>query len=171
MTTPAAGEALICELAAGEQFGGYCSAFPDASHDAGDVLRVAVQVGLVDPYLGLLERALRQRRAVRDEEWIALLKRAAWPRPLPVWAREPPKPVVIGPCPIGQYEERYDLPRWLRDDVPSSRDCSLWRRSAIKCGAITICVAIIGLALPAPDTLDFWLAMAALVVALIAAAL
>ena len=89
------GNALICELAASKLFGDYVRAFPGTSRDAGDMLRVAVSVGLVDRYQALLERALWERRPVRDEQWHGLLAQVSWPRALPEWARNPPEPVVI----------------------------------------------------------------------------
>jgi hypothetical protein len=82
-----AGYALVYELAAGKPFGGYCCVFPEASRDAGQVFRIAAQVGLVEQFQARLERALRERRRVRDEEWHALLAQVSWPRPLPEWDR------------------------------------------------------------------------------------
>lgn len=115
------GEALICELAAGRLFGEYVAAFPEASRDAGDMLRVAVQIGVVDEYQELLRRALEAKRPVRDEQWHALCALVSWPRSLPEWQREPPVPVIIGPCPIGR-----DNP-WL---YPPARDPNRERKHA-----------------------------------------
>jgi hypothetical protein len=85
----ASGYVLIDELAASKLFGDYVSTFPAASRDAGHMLRVAVQVGLVHEYQALLERALRERRAVPNEAWHALLAQVSWPRSLPEWDRGP----------------------------------------------------------------------------------
>lgn len=99
------GEALICELAASELFGEYIRAFPAVSSDAGRVLRIAVQVGIVDRYLQHLERALNEQQPVSDAEWHALLGKVSWPRPLPEWCRQRPEPIVIdghGPFDFGE---------------------------------------------------------------------
>ena len=175
-TPPLTGEALICELAVGKLFGDYLTAFPNASRDAGDMLRVAVQIGLVDRYQDLLARALKEKRPVPEGDWHELCAKVPWPRPLPKWQREPPQPVVIGPCPVGPnsplaWPERTGLLGWLFDDSPTRREPFPWRRSLVKVAAIAVCTAIVGLALPPSETFDFWIAIAALVVALIAAAL
>lgn len=83
------GYALIDELAATKPFGDYCCRFPAAARDAGAMLRVAVQLDLVEQFQARLERARRERRPVRDEEWHALLAQVSWPRPLPEWDRGP----------------------------------------------------------------------------------
>lgn len=188
----ATGYALISELAGGKPFGDYCSAFPAAASDAGKVLRISVQVGLLDCFLEHLERALREKHPVPEAEWLALLAKVPWPRPLPEWDRGPigemkllfnpaatpdwPEPEGVRGCHFGFQHPGddwpvKDLPSWLRSKLEGADEPFPWRRSVLKVGAITFCVSIIGLALPSPETLDFWVAMAALVVALIAAAL
>ena len=184
------GYALIDELAASRLFGDYVSAFPNASRDAGNMLRVAVQVGLVDCYQELLECALRAKRPVPQGDWHALLAQVPWPRPLPEWDRAPIEQwrldmnpdatpnwpeSCLGGCHIGSRHgdpwKRTGLPGWLFDDSPTRREAFPWSKSLIKVVAIAVCVSIVGLALPSRDTIDFWVAMAAVAVALLAAAL
>jgi hypothetical protein len=131
----ASGYALIDELAASKPFGDYVSTFPEASRDAGDMLRVAVQVGLVHEYQALLERALHERRAVRDETWHALLSQISWPRSLPEWDRGPigelrllfnpvatpgwPEGRILG-CRFGQHSEiAWPQRKGLRERISS----------------------------------------------------
>ena len=188
---PTSGYARIDELAAGKLFGDYMHAFPEASRDASIMLRTSVQVGIVDRYHEVLERALRVRRPVPDVEWHALLAQVSWPRPLPEWDRGPigqwrldwnpaatpdwPEEGIICVRHPGQQNswlrKHGGLRGWLFDDSPTGGEPFPWRRSLIKVVAIAVCTAIVTLALPPPETFDFWIAMAALVVALIAAAL
>jgi hypothetical protein len=84
------GYALISELAGSKLFGAYVRAFPAvARDDAGAVLRVAVQLGLVDRYQDLLKQALEERRPVAEADWHALCALVSWPRGLPAWDRAP----------------------------------------------------------------------------------
>lgn len=111
---PSTGYALIDQLAASKLFGDYVSAFPAASRDAGDMLRVAVQVGLVGEYQVLLEQALRAGRAVPDEAWHALLAKVSWPRSLPEWDRGP----------IGDWRLRWNhaaTANWPEDSITGCR--------------------------------------------------
>lgn len=179
--------AHIEELVAGKLFGDYCSAFPEASRDAGILLRVAVSVGLVVRYEGLLERALRAKRSVPEVEWHALIAQVPWPRPLPEWDRAPIEQwrldmnpdatpdwpeSYIGGCRIGPRHgnpwKRTGLLGRLFDDSPPGKTAPVTRAS-LRVLAISFCTAVLGLCLPSFDTPDYWVGMAAFLVALVVA--
>lgn len=185
------GYAAISELAGGELFGAYARAFPDSSRDAGEMLRVAVQIGQVERYQALLELALRDRKPVADEQWHGLCASVSWPRPLAAWDRAPIEQwrldmntnatpdwpeAYIGGCRVGPKSplawSNGDLPRFLRRDPEP--DSARPRRStiaiALRVLAIGICATVLGLALPGPGTLDHWLGLAAFFIALLVAA-
>lgn len=184
------GYAAIDELAGGELFGDYARAFPESSRDAGRMLRVAVQTDQVDRYQALLELALIDRRPVGDAQWHGLCAAVSWPRPLPEWDRAPIEQwrldmnpdatpdwpeAYIGGCQIGHrhpnpwLERRPGLLGWLFHDSPPGKSVPA-RRASLKVLAIAICSALLGLALPGSDTLDYWVGMAAFLIALLTAA-
>jgi len=181
------GYAVIDELAGGELFGAFARLFPESSRDAGRMLRVAVQIGQLERYQALLEGALRERKPVAEEQWHGLCASVSWPRALPAWDRAPieqwrldinpdatpnwPEARLMG-CHIGAgspyaWQQR-DLPRWLR--APRASSPSMARaRSALRVLAIAIGATVLGLCLPGFETLDYWVGMAAFLVALIVA--
>lgn len=185
------GYARIDELAAGKLFGDYCSRFPNSSRDAGHMLRLAVQIGQVERYQALLELALRERKPVDDEQWHGLCASVSWPRPLAAWDRAPIEQwrLDMNPDATPDWPEAYiggcrrgpnsplarsdgDLLRFLRQDREPDPDRP--RRSslaiALRVLAIVICATLLGLALPGSATLDFWVGVAAFIVALVVVA-
>lgn len=93
---------------------------------------------------------------------------------------DPPRTVVIdGVCDPALRESmrwhRSELPRWLRRAAPSTvgaprRGFRISARDLFKAVAIAVCAALLGLALPGTDTLDYWVGMAAFLTALLVAA-
>jgi hypothetical protein len=153
MEPAAAGPRDVDEFAGGELFGAYVAAFPGASRDAGRMLRVAVQIGQLERYQALLEGALRGRKPVADEHWHGLCASVSYIR-------------AGGPL---AWQQR-DLPRWLRDAPPPATSAAR-ARVGLKVLAIAICATVLGLCLPSYETLDYWVGMAAFLVALIVAAM
>ncbi len=93
---------------------------------------------------------------------------------------EPPKGVVIDTCQIGK-DSPYTwpnsaLPRWLRQGAAPSlvdapqRAFRVNARDLLKVLAIAVCTALLGLSLPSFDTLDYWVGMAAFLIALVVVA-
>ena len=183
------GYAAIDELGGGELFGAYARTFPKSSRDAGRMLRVAVQIGQLERYQALLEGALRDRKPVVEEQWHGLCASVSWPRALPAWDRAPieqwrlditpdatpdwPEERLMG-CHIDigaggplAWQQR-DLPRWLRDTRPPATSAAR-ARVGLKVLAIAICATVLGLCLPSYETLDYWVGMAAFLVALLVA--
>lgn len=85
---------------------------------------------------------------------------------------DPGPGVVIGPCHVGSGSpyawQQSDLPHWLRD-FHASATSGARVRAALKVLAIAICATVLGLALPGFETLDYWVGMAAFLVALVVA--
>jgi len=82
-------------------------------------------------------------------------------------AGEYPNDLVAG-CRFGNSRE-WDLPRFLRRDPRPVDPEDRVSRLAWKVMAIAVCTAVVALGLPGVDTLDFWVAMATFLTALVVA--
>jgi hypothetical protein len=138
------GYAMVGHVAASELFRKYRAAFPAAARDAGTMLRVSVQVGLVDRFLGRIERALNERRPVPEADWHALLATVSWPRALPAWCRQPRKPIVIDGH--GTFDSREP---WENDLLDGGGSVSAQLALVPRLLAVVVVVVTAGLALRA----------------------